>query len=395
MGAGIDGYNSYVQRGSLHVIEHQLAAALELFPVFAHARVLRTWAGIVDVCPDASPIVGPTPVDELYLNCGWGTGGFKATPGVGPHVRVDDRQRPSSRAERAVLARPLHHRRADRRARRRGGGALMLLDPLSLVRGARRDRVPYGAQAKVAYPEDPRRSPTPSGLGSCSCAPTRGARCASAGCTCRAAAAGSTSCATRRRTSSRAVRFPRSTASSTRGARPGDTLAAALVRERRRSAASAASTATGRVASSRRRAGAERPRPGRGGATAAGDAGRARGRPRGDAARGEGTARRRADGRASTRCTRTATSSSSAAGRSGVAAAAAAARTGHPARRTGAPGDARVLSQDDRRRASTRATTRSRRARPPPLAHPREDGSCLRPARSSAPRSSRTTTGPA
>ena len=83
MGAGIDGYNSYVQRGSVHVIEHQLAAALELFPVFEHARVLRTWAGIVDVCPDASPIVGLTPIDDLYVNCGWGTGGFKATPASG------------------------------------------------------------------------------------------------------------------------------------------------------------------------------------------------------------------------------------------------------------------------------------------------------------------------
>ena len=83
MGAGIDQYNSYVQRGSFHVIEHQLAAAVELFPIFASARVLRTWAGIVDVCPDASPIVGPTPVEGLYLNCGWGTGGFKATPGSG------------------------------------------------------------------------------------------------------------------------------------------------------------------------------------------------------------------------------------------------------------------------------------------------------------------------
>jgi sarcosine oxidase subunit beta len=83
MGAGIDAYNSYAQRGSFHVIETQLAAALELFPVFASAHVLRTWAGIVDVCPDASPIVGPTPVDGLFLNCGWGTGGFKATPGSG------------------------------------------------------------------------------------------------------------------------------------------------------------------------------------------------------------------------------------------------------------------------------------------------------------------------
>ena len=83
MGAGIDPYVSYGQRGSVHVIEAQLAAALELFPLFASARVLRTWAGVVDVCPDASPIVGLTPVEGLFLNCGWGTGGFKATPASG------------------------------------------------------------------------------------------------------------------------------------------------------------------------------------------------------------------------------------------------------------------------------------------------------------------------
>jgi sarcosine oxidase subunit beta len=83
MGAGIDAYNGYGQRGSFHVIEHQMAAALELFPMFAHASMLRTWGGIVDVCPDASPIVDRAPVDGLFLNCGWGTGGFKATPGSG------------------------------------------------------------------------------------------------------------------------------------------------------------------------------------------------------------------------------------------------------------------------------------------------------------------------
>jgi sarcosine oxidase subunit beta len=83
MGAGIDAYNGYAQRGSFHVIEHQMAAALELFPIFEHASLLRTWAGIVDVCPDASPILGSTPIDGLFLNCGWGTGGFKATPGSG------------------------------------------------------------------------------------------------------------------------------------------------------------------------------------------------------------------------------------------------------------------------------------------------------------------------
>ena len=83
MGAGIDPYTSYAQRGSFHVIEYQMAAALELFPVFAHAKLLRTWAGIVDVCPDASPIIGTTPIDGLFVNCGWGTGGFKATPASG------------------------------------------------------------------------------------------------------------------------------------------------------------------------------------------------------------------------------------------------------------------------------------------------------------------------
>jgi sarcosine oxidase, subunit beta len=83
MGAARDAYLSYRQRGSFGIIERQVTAALELFPVFATARVLRTWAGIVDVSPDASPIIGSTPIEGLYLNCGWGTGGFKATPIAG------------------------------------------------------------------------------------------------------------------------------------------------------------------------------------------------------------------------------------------------------------------------------------------------------------------------
>jgi sarcosine oxidase subunit beta len=83
MGAGIDAYNSYAQRGAFHVIEQQIAAALELFPIFSRVHVLRTWAGLVDVAPDASPIIGPTPIENLFINCGWGTGGFKATPGAG------------------------------------------------------------------------------------------------------------------------------------------------------------------------------------------------------------------------------------------------------------------------------------------------------------------------
>jgi sarcosine oxidase subunit beta len=83
IGAGIDSYNSYAQRGSFHVIEGQMAALVELFPIFARLRMLRSWGGIVDVCPDASPIIGKTPVEGLYINGGWGTGGFKATPGSG------------------------------------------------------------------------------------------------------------------------------------------------------------------------------------------------------------------------------------------------------------------------------------------------------------------------
>jgi sarcosine oxidase subunit beta len=81
IGAGTDAYTSYTQRGALHVNSHTLAAICELFPAFRRLRMLRNWGGIVDVSPDRSPIIGKTAVPGLYLNCGWGTGGFKATPG--------------------------------------------------------------------------------------------------------------------------------------------------------------------------------------------------------------------------------------------------------------------------------------------------------------------------
>jgi sarcosine oxidase subunit beta len=83
MGAAMDGYQSYAQRGSPPVVEDFLAALVELMPIFARVKVLRQWAGIVDVCPDASPIIDRTPVEGLFINGGWGTGGFKATPGSG------------------------------------------------------------------------------------------------------------------------------------------------------------------------------------------------------------------------------------------------------------------------------------------------------------------------
>jgi len=83
IGAGIDGYNGYGQRGSYSTIEHTVQAIIELFPIFSRVRMNRQWGGIVDTCPDACPIISDTPIDNLFFNCGWGTGGFKATPGSG------------------------------------------------------------------------------------------------------------------------------------------------------------------------------------------------------------------------------------------------------------------------------------------------------------------------
>jgi len=85
IGAGIDAHVSYTQRGSLDIIEHQMASLVELFPIFSRLRMMRQWGGIVDVSPDASPIISKTPVKGFYVNGGWGTGGWKATPGSG-HV---------------------------------------------------------------------------------------------------------------------------------------------------------------------------------------------------------------------------------------------------------------------------------------------------------------------
>ena len=83
IGAGTDAYTSYSQAGGLHVACETLAAICEMFPLFRRLRMLRNWGGIVDTTPDRSPIVGLTPVPGLFVNCGWGTGGFKATPGSG------------------------------------------------------------------------------------------------------------------------------------------------------------------------------------------------------------------------------------------------------------------------------------------------------------------------
>ena len=81
IGAGTDQYISYSQQGGLHIASHTLEAICELFPQFRRMRMLRNWGGIVDTTYDRSPILSKTPIEGLFVNCGWGTGGFKATPG--------------------------------------------------------------------------------------------------------------------------------------------------------------------------------------------------------------------------------------------------------------------------------------------------------------------------
>jgi sarcosine oxidase subunit beta len=83
IGGSLDLFASYAQRGSFAVMQSVLAGTLALFPSFSRLRVMRQWAGIVDVVHDSSPIIGPTPIPGLYINCGWGTGGFKAIPAGG------------------------------------------------------------------------------------------------------------------------------------------------------------------------------------------------------------------------------------------------------------------------------------------------------------------------
>ena len=83
IGGGADGYNNYTQRGSFHHIEETVRALIETFPMISRLKMLRQWGGIVDMTGDRSPILSKTPVENCFINCGWGTGGFKAIPGSG------------------------------------------------------------------------------------------------------------------------------------------------------------------------------------------------------------------------------------------------------------------------------------------------------------------------
>ncbi len=101
IGAGLDVYLSYAQRGNLPWMERAAAGVVELFPQFSRMRFLRQWAGIVDVVHDSTPILGPTSIGGLYFNGGWGTGGFKAIPAGGwclAHVMATGETHPLARA---------------------------------------------------------------------------------------------------------------------------------------------------------------------------------------------------------------------------------------------------------------------------------------------------------
>jgi sarcosine oxidase subunit beta len=83
VGGGADVFNSYAQRGSLHTQEANTSALVELLPIFSRLRLMRQWSGTCDMAYDVSPIVGKTPVQNLFISTGWGTGGYKTIPAGG------------------------------------------------------------------------------------------------------------------------------------------------------------------------------------------------------------------------------------------------------------------------------------------------------------------------
>jgi sarcosine oxidase subunit beta len=102
-GGGLDGYNSYAQRGNLPVVEDVCESGMAIMPMIGRARLLRAWGGIMDMSMDGSPIIDTTPLAGLYLNAGWCYGGFKATPAAGwcfAHLLATDAAHETARAYR-------------------------------------------------------------------------------------------------------------------------------------------------------------------------------------------------------------------------------------------------------------------------------------------------------
>jgi sarcosine oxidase subunit beta len=99
-GGDLDGYNSYAQRGNLATVEHVFEAGLAMIPGLSRVKALRSWGGVMDMSMDGSPIIDKTPIPNLYLNCGWCYGGFKATPASGwcfAHLIARDEPHPVAR----------------------------------------------------------------------------------------------------------------------------------------------------------------------------------------------------------------------------------------------------------------------------------------------------------
>ena len=126
-GAGLDLYPSYAQRGNLNITQGVVAGMLEIFPCFRGLKMLRQWAGIVDVPWDYSPILGPAPVGNLFLNCRLGYRRIQGDAGRRLFPRARDGDWRTSPDLAAVRHFPFHHRRTYRRSRRRRH--LALTDP--------------------------------------------------------------------------------------------------------------------------------------------------------------------------------------------------------------------------------------------------------------------------
>jgi sarcosine oxidase subunit beta len=124
IGAGTDQYVSYARPAGCTSPPTRSMRSASCFRCSRRMRMLRNWGGIVDVTPDRSPIIGKTPVPGLYVNCGWGTGGFKATPGSGQCLRAYHRARRAAQDQRPVHARKIQDRPADRRGGSGRRGAL-------------------------------------------------------------------------------------------------------------------------------------------------------------------------------------------------------------------------------------------------------------------------------